>query len=63
MADRGARPLLFLDVDGTILPTGGVRLPATLEEWNAKWQDASNPQLARIDPGHGRRGAAAARWP
>jgi hypothetical protein len=55
MSDNGKRPLLFLDVDGTILQTGGARLPATLEEWYAKWQNASNPHLAKIDPGYGSR--------
>jgi hypothetical protein len=59
MTDRGGRPLLFPDVDGTILPTGGARLPATLEERNAEWQNASNPYLARIGPGHGPRLLAA----
>lgn len=49
------RPLLFLDVDGTVLPTGGVSLPETLEGWYATWQHASNPQLAAIDRSHGRR--------
>ncbi len=49
------RPLLFLDVDGTLLPVGGVRRPATLEEWNANWQNASNPHLARLVPEYGPR--------
>lgn len=55
MADRAGRPLLFLDVDGTLLPTGGAQKPATLEDWNAKWQNASNPYLARIVPEYGPR--------
>jgi hypothetical protein len=46
---------LFLDVDGTLLPTGGVRLPDTLDDWYRTWQHPSNPHLARIVPGHGRR--------
>jgi hypothetical protein len=55
MTDRAERPLLFLDVDGTLLPVGGVQRPSTLEEWDAKWQNASNPHLARIVPEHGPR--------
>ncbi|MEE6262349.1 HAD domain-containing protein [Plantactinospora sonchi] len=40
------RPLLFLDVDGTLLPFAG-----------AAWQigDDANPLLAGLDPEHGRR--------
>lgn len=43
------RPLLFLDVDGTLLPfsTAGREM-----------DDDSNPLLAGLDPGHGRRLAA-----
>ena len=55
MADHRGRPLLFLDVDGTILPTGGAALPVTPQDWNARWQNAANPQLARITAGHGPR--------
>jgi hypothetical protein len=51
MADRVARPLLFLDVDGTLLPYGGARLPTTLAGWE-DWQDTSNPQLAKLVPEH-----------
>lgn len=47
--------MLFLDVDGTLLPTGGVATPSTLHEWNTRWQNASNPQLAAIDRRHGPR--------
>lgn len=42
------RPILFLDVDGTLLPFGGPalpRVPGPPESWTA----ASNPHLARVD--------------
>lgn len=39
-------PLLFLDVDGTLLPF------ATDGQWS---DDDDNPLLARLDPDHGRR--------
>jgi hypothetical protein len=54
MTDHAQRPLLFLDVDGTLLPCGGARLPSTLDEWDA-WQHGSNPQLAKLVPAHGPR--------
>jgi hypothetical protein len=53
--DRVDRPVLFLDVDGTILPVGGVQRPSTLDEWYARWQNASNPHLSAIVPEHGPR--------
>ncbi|MFI8228142.1 hypothetical protein ACIGDI_04895 [Streptomyces sp. NPDC085900] len=53
-ASPAACPLLFLDVDGTLVPYRGARLPTTEEGW-AAWQHASNPQLSRMDPGHGPR--------
>ncbi|MBF5033111.1 MULTISPECIES: HAD domain-containing protein [unclassified Micromonospora] len=43
------RPLLFLDVDGTLLPFGGSAGPP---------EDGVNPLLAGLDAGHGRRLAA-----
>jgi len=49
MGGPGARPLLFLDVDGTLIPLGtrpdgGPARPAPA---------GSNPLLARLDPEHG----------
>ncbi|MFI2433527.1 HAD domain-containing protein [Streptomyces sp. NPDC018693] len=48
-AEQTERPVLFLDVDGTLLPLGGTRSPA------APVQDTPNPLLARLDPAHGPR--------
>lgn len=47
-------PLLFLDVDGTLLPVGGAQTPTTDEGWIA-WQTYDNPLLARLTPSHGPR--------
>jgi len=54
VTDHALRPLLFLDVDGTLLPVGGEPPRPTVIDWDA-WQDASNPQLAKVDPEHGPR--------
>ncbi|KUN84149.1 hypothetical protein [Streptomyces griseoruber] len=54
MPGHAELPLLFLDVDGTVLPYGGAQVPSTPQGWDA-WEDVSNPQLARIDLGHGPR--------
>ena len=47
------RPLLFLDVDGTLIPTAEIALPANLEGWNTTWRTSTNPYLANIDASHG----------
>lgn len=54
MTRPAQRPLLFLDVDGTLLPCGGAQLPSTLEQWD-QWQHPTNPQLAKLTPAHGPR--------
>ena len=42
------RPILFLDVDGTLLPFGGPGMPAVPDAPEV-WTASSNPYLARID--------------
>ncbi|MFG2310432.1 hypothetical protein ACGFS9_17435 [Streptomyces sp. NPDC048566] len=52
-------PLLFLDVDGPLVPFGG---PWTYRTWDhplvAEEAGSANPLLGRIDPAHGPRLAA-----
>lgn len=55
MTGRAERPLLFLDVDGTLLSTAGVPLPSTLDEWESWWQSPANPCLGTIVPEYGAR--------
>jgi hypothetical protein len=55
VSDRPSRPLLFLDVDGTLIPMAGAQLPSTVDEWNATWQNPSNPHLATVTAAHGPR--------
>ncbi|WP_329559765.1 HAD domain-containing protein [Streptomyces uncialis] len=60
MTAPGPLPLLFLDVDGPLIPFGGSpeRFPdgyPTYRTGHGAGAAASNPLLARIDPGHGPR--------
>ena len=59
VTDPRQRPLLFLDVDGPLIPFGLApgRYPAHRTTPGAP-QDDSNPLLARINPEHGPRLAA-----
>ena len=53
MAPHAGRPLLFLDVDGPLIPFGGT--PG--ETWAGPGLldgDDSRPGLARLNPDHGR---------
>ncbi|MEU2032817.1 HAD domain-containing protein [Nocardia amamiensis] len=54
MTDHTDRALLFLDVDGTLLPNRGTRLDAALVDWD-EWQSNRNPRLPYLDTAHGPR--------
>jgi hypothetical protein len=56
MALGAGRPLLFLDVDGPLIPYG--LPPGELPVYPGPGCDDSHPGLARINPEHGRRLAA-----
>ncbi|MFF1902740.1 HAD domain-containing protein [Kitasatospora sp. NPDC058218] len=59
MTDTVRRPLLFLDVDGPLIPFGGAAQQYPTGATDPEPFDAAaNPLLARIDPEHGRRLAA-----
>ncbi len=49
------RAVLFLDVDGTLLPFGGPPLPAAAERVWEVWQSPENTNLVRLRPDHGTR--------
>jgi hypothetical protein len=55
VTDRVERPLLFLDVDGTLLPVGGARRPSTLEEWDAYVAERIESASVRVAPEYGPR--------
>ncbi|MEU0754021.1 HAD domain-containing protein [Streptomyces albogriseolus] len=50
MSATAERPLLFLDIDGPLIPFGSPQPPAP-----AASDDDGNPLLARLDPGIGAR--------
>lgn len=54
----GQRPLLFLDVDGPLIPFGASRRYPTYQAGPETRGFGSNPLLARINPEHGPRLAA-----
>jgi hypothetical protein len=55
MTEPAALPLLFLDVDGTLIPVGGTPPhPDVIEDWDV-WQSPENTNLVKLRPEHGRR--------
>ncbi|MCX5380490.1 HAD domain-containing protein [Streptomyces sp. NBC_00091] len=55
MAGPAQRPLLFLDVDGPLIPFGSAEPYPTYRTSAAPAGDDAHPLLARLDPGHGAR--------
>jgi hypothetical protein len=58
MTGPGSRPLLFLDVDGPLIPFGvpvweGRARQRTSAHAPQPWDASSNPLLARLNPEHG----------
>ncbi|GHJ43373.1 hypothetical protein Cs7R123_07150 [Catellatospora sp. TT07R-123] len=54
MAGSAERPLLFLDVDGPLIPFG-MPLTHAMDGHPEQSQPGSNPLLTRLNPDHGRR--------
>lgn len=48
------RPLLFLNVDGTLLPLDGSKPLDDASDWD-EWQETGNPLLTRVERAHGPR--------
>lgn len=49
------RAVLFLDVDGTLLPFGGPPVPVTADRGWDVWQSPENTNLVKLRPDHGTR--------